>query len=254
MPHLFRRQSCRVIFRTCLLSILTVGLQGSLIAQEPEDDHGHDHGHGHGHDHDHDHGHGHGHGDGDGREHSHVHHGVAHPDVSRFDVLYPLPPGSVKPTGWLGDWATTQANGMVRDLANRHPVFQQGWMEQQVMIKNKQGEKVLARGNNFGWPLEQSAYWIDGLIRLGHIMGDEELVGLGAQRLDHVIANASDNPRDLMVYFGPSGNNKRLNNFQQWSVGVLARAMIAHYQATGDEKYLHELERVYLGYKKKTDS
>jgi hypothetical protein len=44
-----------------------------------------------------------------------------------------------------------------------------------------------AQADGTGWPLEQSAYWLDGLVRLGYALHDDYLINKARSRLDLVV-------------------------------------------------------------------
>ncbi len=81
----------------------------------------------------------------------------------------PLPLGAVEPEGWLRDWAVAARHGITGHLDERNPVFHDGWKGIPIKWTN-------AKEDGTGWPLEQSAYWMDGAIRLGFILHDDGLI------------------------------------------------------------------------------
>ena len=84
-------------------------------------------------------------------------------------AFLPLPIGAVEPQGWLRDWAVSVRNGITGHLDEWNPVFADGW----------KGTPIKWRGANpdgTSWPIEQSAYWLDGAIRLGLVLHDETLI------------------------------------------------------------------------------
>lgn len=77
-------------------------------------------------------------------------------------ALLPLPPGAVEPEGWLRDWARSARDGITGHLDEWHPTFADGWKGIPIQAPG-------AKPDGTGWPLEQSAYWLDGAIRLGFV-------------------------------------------------------------------------------------
>ncbi|MCX6907337.1 MAG: hypothetical protein NTY01_04765, partial [Verrucomicrobia bacterium] len=71
----------------------------------------------------------------------------------------PLPAGAVRPTGWLNDWARDAAAGITGHLDERAEVFKHGY-------KGYHFEARGVKAPGVGWPVEQCAYWLDGLVRL----------------------------------------------------------------------------------------
>ena len=166
------------------------------------------------------------------------------PKSSRQPVtpaFLPLAPGAVEPQGWLRDWAVSMRNGLTSHLDEYNPVFKNGWL----------GPRPGARGKpdpGEGWPLEQSAYWIDGAIRLGHVLHDDALLAKVMPRLEKIADAKNGNGsylwwREKFSWDGKNG--PAVEGFNLWSCGVLGRALIAQYQATGDRKWLACIERFF---------
>jgi hypothetical protein len=156
-------------------------------------------------------------------------------------AFLPLPPGAVEPQGWLRDWALSMRNGMTGHLDEYDPVFQAGWLGQRIGTtgENAPGE---------GWPLEQAAYWIDGAIRLGHVLHDDALLAKVMPRLEKIAGAENRNGsylwwREKFSWDGKNG--PVVDGFNLWSCGVLGRLLIAQYQATGDRKWLACIERFF---------
>ena len=156
-------------------------------------------------------------------------------------ALLPLAPGAVEPQGWLRDWAESMRDGMTGHLDAYDPVFQLGW----------QGQRIGTTGEDApgeGWPLEQAAYWIDGALRLGHVLHDDALLAKVLPRLEKIAGTDNRNGsylwwRAMSSWDGTQG--PALEGFNLWSCGVLGRALIAQYQATGERKWLACIERFF---------
>ena len=161
-----------------------------------------------------------------------------HPVTPAFQ---PLAPGAVEPQGWLRDWAVSMRNGMTGHLDEYDSVFQSGWLGQRL---GTTGESAPGEG----WPLEQAAYWIDGAVRLGHVLHDDALLAKVMPRLEKIAGAENRNGsylwwRDTFGWAGTDGAAP--GEFNLWSCGVLGRALIAQYQATGDRKWLACIERFF---------
>ena len=161
---------------------------------------------------------------------------VCEPQVK--PAFLPLPPGAVEPAGWLRDWALAARDGITGHLDELHPTFRDGW----------KGITIAAPGaqpDGMGWPLEQSAYWLDGALRLGFILHDEALIrkirparpgrrGRRQGRFRHVA--------DLLE------KGYKPQEFNGWAHSQLARALVALYQGTGERRVLDALVKVYADY------
>jgi len=160
-------------------------------------------------------------------------------DFAAPPALTPLPLGSVEPTGWLRDWAVTMRNGISSQLDERHPVYRDGW----------KGIGIESMGSNpdgTGWPLEQSAYWMDGALRLGYLLHDQALIDKVRARLDPVVDGVLKAEEETsFIHWKPGSKPK---GFDDWAHSHMARALIALYQASGEKRVLEALVKVYAHY------
>ncbi|GAB3420506.1 beta-L-arabinofuranosidase domain-containing protein [Niabella aquatica] len=124
------------------------------------------------------------------------------PQYKNKPVFYPLKYGDVNPAGWLKDWCITAKNGLVL----HNPAFREGWIN----------------GHPPTFLNEQSAYWIDGMMRLGFILNDQQLIQTASTDIKSVIRNN---------YLSPSS----------WATAVYARAVLAYYYGTKDPVALEYL-------------
>lgn len=162
---------------------------------------------------------------------------VCEPEVKT--AFLPLPPGAVEPTGWLRDWAQAARDGITGHLDEWHPVFGDGWKGFQIKAPN-------AKPDGTGWPLEQSAYWLDGALRLGLVLHDEALVKKIRARLDPVVEGV--NNADAGTTFIYWKKNFKPQGFDSWAHSQMGRALVALYQGTRDKRVLDALIKVYAAY------
>jgi len=153
-------------------------------------------------------------------------------------ALIPLPPGAVKPAGWLADWAEAAADGITGHLDERHNTFRSAWHAKDVRAPG-------ARDKGTGWPLEQCGYWLDGLVRLGYILDDAELIAKARARLDPVVEGVLRGGPSF-IYWLPK--EQLHSGFDNWAHSHMGRALVAYYRATGDPRVLAALVRVYRDY------
>ncbi|MDD4426967.1 MAG: glycoside hydrolase family 127 protein [Paludibacter sp.] len=121
-------------------------------------------------------------------------------------IFYPLDYGDITPASWLKDWCVNAKNSLM--LHNE--AFVKGWIDGQP--------------NTF--LNEQTAYWIDGMIRMGLLLNDSELLDKAKRDIITVIEKD---------YLKPSS----------WASAVYARAILAYYYGTSDEKALDYLIRFF---------
>ena len=158
--------------------------------------------------------------------------------------FFPLKPGAVTPEGWIRDWAREAANGITGHLDEYSPTFSEAW----------KGYGFKARGataNGGGWPLEQCSYWLDGAVRLGYILHDSALIKKVSARLDTVVEGVLKRG-DNFIYWLPKkmliDSTQGWVEFNSWAHSHMGRALVAYYQASGNERILQALQKVYRNY------
>ena len=154
-------------------------------------------------------------------------------------ALLPLPPGAVEPSGWLRDWVQAARAGITGHLDEWHPTFADGW----------KGIPIKAPGaarDGTGWPIEQSAYWLDGALRLGLVLQDQALINKIRARLDPVVEGVNRAGFGTsFIYWKP---DSKPAGFDSWAHSQMGRALVALYQGTGDQRVLDALVKVYADY------
>jgi hypothetical protein len=157
-------------------------------------------------------------------------------------ALLPLPPGAVEPAGWLRDWAFAARDGITGHLDEWHPTFAGGWKGTAIQAPG-------AKADGTGWPLEQSAYWLDGAIRLGFVLHDEALIRKVRARLDAVVDGVNGAESGATFIYWKRGYKP--DGFESWAHSQMGRALVALYQGTGDRRVLDALVKVYADYPSK---
>jgi hypothetical protein len=159
---------------------------------------------------------------------------VAEPLVK--PALVPLAPGAVEPRGWLRDWAMAARDGITGHLDQWHPTFGDGWKG--IPIKAPGAEP-----DGAGWPIEQCSYWLDGLVRLGYVLHDDDLIRKATARLGRVVDGVNRGGTSL-IYWKPD----EPRGFNSWAHSQMGRALVAWYQATGEKRILDALVKAYANY------
>ena len=145
----------------------------------------------------------------------------------------PLPITAIVPGGWLSRYLGTQASGLTGHLqVAGFPFNTKGWACPKVIVRGKYAEPW--------WPYEQYAYWVDAMIRCGHLLGHKPLIAKAKRNIDYVLEHA-----DADGYLGPKFL-KQSKQQNRWPHAVFFRAMIAHYSATCDGRIITALKRHYL--------
>ncbi len=96
-----------------------------------------------------------------------------------------VPLSAIKPSGWLRQLLELQGDGLTAHLDEiGYPFDTDAWTSRRVSRT---------------WePYEQNAYWIDGMLRLGHLLNSKSLIRKAKNTLDHVLEN-----QDADGYLGP---------------------------------------------------
>ncbi len=160
----------------------------------------------------------------------------------------PLNVGQVKPEGWLRDWAEDAANGISGHLDEYENVFAYGWLGRDITARQSDGDGKLS---STGWLLEQCAYWLDGALKLGYQLGDSTLIRKTTQRLDGVVNGVLSSPNHTFIWWKEDdivreeNGSESKGSFNNWAHGLMGRCLVSYYQASGDERILKALEKVY---------
>ena len=92
-------------------------------------------------------------------------------------------------------------------------------------------------GDNW-WRYEQTAYYTDGLLRLGYELNAGEIVDKAMEGIEYTLANATD--------AGVLGNSSLVGI--TWPMSVFFRVLQAKYEHDGDPRIPKALERHYLNF------
>ena len=134
-------------------------------------------------------------------------------------ALEPLQWGKVRPAGWLKEWAEALAKGSGSSTCSAFATIKpdghsvDGWRG--------------GRPNFGGFWDEDSAYYIDGITRLGLVLGDEVLLARAKADFDYVMANP--------VNFNASFKGDIIEG---WVRSIYSRALLAYFDGTGDPAVL----------------
>ena len=129
------------------------------------------------------------------------------------------------PAGWLRKACETQAAGLTgHQEAMSYPYDSCHW----AGVFPRKGE----HGEEW-WRYEQTAYYVDGLLRLGYALGDAALTAKGERNVDYVLDHASPEGDlgDPCLWLGASvacssvAGFERSSGYEMWAMAVSFRAM-----------------------------
>ncbi|MHB0857581.1 MAG: beta-L-arabinofuranosidase domain-containing protein [Anaerolineae bacterium] len=135
-----------------------------------------------------------------------------------------LPLGAVLPEGWLRDQVCIQAEGLTGHLEEIWPDVgpDSGWLG----------------GSGESW--ERGPYYLDGLVPLAYLLGDEALIARAQKWIEWTLA--SQRPDG---FFGPA------HNLDWWPRMVMLKVLTQYQEASGDER-VNPFIRRYLAYQHAT--
>ena len=121
----------------------------------------------------------------------------------------PLPLTAVKPEGWLKKQLRTQADGITGSLYKFWP--------------DVSDECAWLGGSGDAW--ERAPYYLDGLVPLAYLLGDEKLIARADKYIEWILSSQREDG-----FFGPE------NNDDWWPRMVALKALIQYYTAMTDER------------------
>ena len=147
-----------------------------------------------------------------------------------------------RPAGWLGEACKLQSEGLTgHPEALSYPYDTCLW----------DGEipRMGTHGQDW-WRYEQTAYYVDGLLRLGYAIGDEAFIKKGEENVDYTLEHAAPDGHLGHPSLWDATRYKLKNGYDMWPLAVFFRAMKAKYDAAPDERIPAALQRNFLNYDK----
>ena len=100
------------------------------------------------------------------------------------------------------------------------------------------------------WRYEQTAYYTDGLLRLGYALGDKSFIEKGEAGVGYTLDNVSPEGYLGSACLWDAKNFQLKKGYDMWPLAVFFRAMKAKYDAAPDERIPAALARYFLLYSK----
>ena len=148
---------------------------------------------------------------------------------ARFDVFQEAQINAIVPHGWLREFLSRQNSG----LTGHHDILS-------YPFDTCLWAGLIPRKGTHGadwWRYEQTAYLSDGIIRLGYLLNDDQLIKTGHGGVDYILAHPMKNDRLGHPFFE-----------SQWPMAVYFRVLQADYLATQNPQLLEALHKHYLTY------
>lgn len=150
--------------------------------------------------------------------------------TAAFSKFQEQPITACTPKGWLAEFLRRQQSGLTgHPEVLSYPYNSCLW----AGVIERVGEQ---HGDNW-WRYEQTAYYSDGLLRLGYLLQDSAMVRIARAGIRYTLEHPQSGGR-LGPGLFPS----------QWPIAVYFRVLQAEYDATGDQRILKALHQHYLSY------
>ena len=147
---------------------------------------------------------------------------------------------STTPMGWIGEYLIRQKEGLTgHPDALSYPYNSCLWAGEISRNSEEYGSAW--------WRYEQTAYYSDGLLRLGYLIADKDFIDKGEAGVEYTLEHA-DRDGKLGMHGFSSDTDGREGKIQLWPQAVYFRVMQAYYDATLDPRIPLALERHYLNF------
>lgn len=147
----------------------------------------------------------------------------------RRSRLEPLPLGAITATGWLGERLAYQVRGMAAHLDEHWPsIRDSSWIG----------------GSEDGW--ERGPYWLDAVVPLAALTGDQELGAKVRRWVDHILER-----QEASGWMGPhhgdmEGTSDDRSDLDVWPRMPLLKALLQYHSAFGDPRIVPAVHRLAL--------
>ena len=134
--------------------------------------------------------------------------------------------------GWIAEFLERQRTGLSgHPEALSYPYDTALW-DGEIRRQSTHGEGW--------WRYEQTAYYTDGILKLGYLLNDSTMIARGENGVNYTIAHATPEGKigSKDVWDGP--------RWRMWPQAVFFRSMKSMYEMTGDVRIPETLEKYYL--------
>lgn len=137
---------------------------------------------------------------------------------------------NIKPQGWLREFLVCEGEGMPGHLHEiGYPFDRFCW----------QYKNLTDGGYAQWWPYEQTAYWIDSVVRTAAFTDNKELLDVVMDQIEKSLSDDND------PFIGPN-ELRNPGGCARWPHAIYFRALYALWSYTGDEVYLEKMRKHYL--------
>jgi hypothetical protein len=146
--------------------------------------------------------------------------------VQTYDQFEKLHITQIEPAGWIKEFLQRQKRGLTGNIeVAGYPFNTCLWACEKMEGSTKAW-----------WPYEQTAYYLDGVHRLGLLLHDEELIGIVRENTHYVLNHIDSTGR-----FG----TRLSDRWWRWPYASFNRLLMLQYEETGDQSILEALSNHY---------
>ena len=145
-----------------------------------------------------------------------------------YATYRPVSLREIRPEGWLRAYLLRQCEGLTaHPEASGYPYGNRFWGS---------WDPKSHHDIDVWWPYEQIGYWIEGALKCGYLVGDQQVYQSALQEVDDAVSHAATDG-----FIGPDF----LREKDRWPYAVFFRAVLAQYEISGDRSYIEALVRHY---------
>lgn len=150
--------------------------------------------------------------------------------MKKYNQLSEVRMNQIRPKGWILDFLKKQAEGVPGNLHKiGYPYDRECWKYR----------TLTDGGYAQWWPYEQTAYWIDSVVRTAIFTDDQDLLNVVMNQIEASFADDGD------PFIGPL-ELKEDQGRNRWPHIVYFRALYALWSNSGEERYLEKMRAHYL--------
>ncbi len=147
------------------------------------------------------------------------------PEYNKFNKIKIT---NIHPQGWIKEFLLRQKSGLTGNIkVAGYPYNTKMWATEKI----KGSQKAW-------WPYEQTAYYIDGVNRLGYLLDDDSLLNIAKVQTQYVLDH-------INTKTGRVSTNLQ-DRWERWPYAPFFRTFMTDYEVTGDKKIVKALHKHYL--------
>jgi len=148
-----------------------------------------------------------------------------YPQYNKFNKLNIT---DIEPEGWIKEFLERQKSGLTGNIdVAGYPFDTKMWATEKI----KGSQKAW-------WPYEQTAYYIDGVNRLGYLLDDDSLLNVAKIQTQYVLDHINQETGRV--------STKLDDRWWRWPYAQFFRTFMTDYEVSGDNEIVEALHKHYL--------